>query len=45
LFAVVYSVLLLALLWQVRRAGAPRAVTTEGALSRLPRTLLGMRVP
>ncbi len=44
-FAIVYSVLLLALLWQVRRAGAPRAVTTEGALSRLPRTLLGMRVP
>ncbi|MCP3136689.1 glycosyltransferase family 87 protein [Pyxidicoccus xibeiensis] len=44
-FAVVYSVLLLALLWQARRAGAPRAVTATGELARLPRTLPGMRAP
>jgi hypothetical protein len=42
-FALVYSLLMLALLWQVRRAGAPRAVLPGGALSRLPRTLHGMR--
>jgi hypothetical protein len=44
-FAVVYSVLLITLLWQVRRAGAPRAVTAGGELSRLPPALPGMRVP
>jgi hypothetical protein len=42
-FAVVYSALLIALLWQVRRAGAPRALTTGGVLSRLPRALRAMR--
>ncbi|MFP2927644.1 glycosyltransferase family 87 protein [Pyxidicoccus sp. 3LG] len=44
-FALIYSVLLVALLWQVRRAGAPRAVTATGRLSRLPRALIGMRAP
>lgn len=40
-FALVYSALLIALLWQARHTGAPRAVTDEGRLSRLP----GMRGP
>ncbi|MBZ4419754.1 DUF2029 domain-containing protein [Myxococcus sp. RHST-1-4] len=44
-FAIVYSALMIALLWQVRRAGAPRAVLPGGALSHLPRTLTGMRAP
>lgn len=44
-FAIVYFVLLIALLWQVRRVGAPRAVGADGALSRLPRLLRGVRTP
>ncbi len=42
-FAIVYSVLLGVLLWQSRHAGAPRGVTVEGHVSRLPHALRGAR--
>jgi len=42
-FTLAYGALLIAALWQVKRAGAPRAVTPGGVLARLPRALRGMR--
>ncbi|MFY2556378.1 glycosyltransferase family 87 protein [Corallococcus terminator] len=44
-FALIYSGLLIALLWQIRQQGAPRAMTAGDTLARLPRTLRGMRAP
>ncbi|WP_338872044.1 glycosyltransferase family 87 protein [Myxococcus stipitatus] len=44
-FTLVYSALLIAMLWQIRRQGAPRATTPGGTLARLPRTLSSMQSP
>ncbi|NMO16128.1 DUF2029 domain-containing protein [Pyxidicoccus fallax] len=44
-YAILYCVFLIALLWQMRRAGAPRAVLPDGTLSHLPRLFVGMRAP
>lgn len=42
-FAVVYSALLIALLSQTRRRGAPTALRSDGATTHLPRGLLNAR--
>ncbi|MCP3063125.1 DUF2029 domain-containing protein [Myxococcus sp. K38C18041901] len=42
-FALIYSALLIATLWQVRKQGSLSAMTLGDTLARLPRTLRGMR--
>ena len=44
-FAVAYSALLIALLWQTRRHGTPTAVLSDKTVTHLPRGFLNARGP